>query len=119
MEKHHPIEPRRQCTAHARSGSQCKRSPILGGTVCRMHGGAVPQVRAAAAARIAALVDPALARLARLIDLAETDSVKLAAVKDVLDRAGLRPPEHVDHPAGELFTFEFQGRGVISADRHG
>lgn len=44
-------EPRR-CTAKAKgSGSRCKRTPAPGATVCAMHGGSAPQVKAAAEAR--------------------------------------------------------------------
>lgn len=43
-----------QCKATARSGAQCSNPPIQGGTVCRMHGGGSPAVRAAAARRKAA-----------------------------------------------------------------
>jgi hypothetical protein len=46
-----PMEARR-CTAPARTtGERCKRRPIPGGTVCVMHGGATPSVRAAAERR--------------------------------------------------------------------
>ena len=42
-----PME-RRQCTAKAKgSGKRCKRPPTVGGTVCAMHGGKAPQVKAA------------------------------------------------------------------------
>jgi len=34
-----------------RSGERCKRTPIVGGTVCSMHGGLAPQVAAAALRR--------------------------------------------------------------------
>ena len=41
-----------RCTATAKgSGQQCKRRPIPGGTVCVKHGGAAPQVQAAAEQR--------------------------------------------------------------------
>lgn len=43
-----------QCKATARSGEQCSNPPIQGGTVCRMHGGGAPAVKAAAARRKAA-----------------------------------------------------------------
>lgn len=47
-------ENRRRCTATARrTGERCRKSPIIGGTVCRSHGGAAPQVRRAAMARAA------------------------------------------------------------------
>lgn len=43
---------RRQCVARSKqSGQRCKRAPIVGGTVCKIHGGGAPQVRAEAARR--------------------------------------------------------------------
>ncbi|GEM_PF-2833090 len=42
------------CQAHAKSsGRQCGRRPVIGATVCIMHGGSAPQVKAAAARTIA------------------------------------------------------------------
>lgn len=42
----------RRCTATSKgSGARCKRSAIPGGTVCAMHGGSAPQVRAKAQER--------------------------------------------------------------------
>lgn len=80
-----PMDTRR-CTAQARTtGNQCKRRPILGGTVCKMHGGGAPQVIKKALERLAALVDPAIARLAVVVD-DEDSRVALAAAKDILDR---------------------------------
>src|SRR5450830_1901928 len=57
------------CTARAsRTGTRCRKAPIRGGTVCRTHGGAAPQVRRKAAERLADLIDPdrALREAARL-----------------------------------------------------
>src|SRR5262245_49174819 len=79
-----------QCTAHSsRTGERCRKAPIAGSNVCRTHGGAAPQVQAKARARILALVDPALAELARIVNEGEADNVRLAAARDILDRAGL------------------------------
>jgi len=87
MDSSAPME--RRCTAHARSGEQCKRRPIPGGTVCCMHGGKTPVVQAKARQRLLEMVDPALAQLARLLaDATVPDPVKLGAAKDILDRAG-------------------------------
>lgn len=63
-----------------------------------MHGGKAPQVERANARRVLdELVGPALVQLRRLV---EDDSipanVKLAAVRDVLDRAGFKPTEKVE-----------------------
>lgn len=82
-----------QCTARAKStGVRCARSAIAGATICRVHGGAAPQVRAAARARLLALVDPAISRLGKLLQTKQ-QPVALGAVKDVLDRGGLKAPE--------------------------
>lgn len=43
----------RRCAARNRAGNPCKLPPIAGGAVCRMHGGASPQAKAAAARRVA------------------------------------------------------------------
>jgi hypothetical protein len=40
-----------QCKATAHTGKQCKNKAILGGTVCRFHGGASPHVASKAAVR--------------------------------------------------------------------
>lgn len=45
--------PLRQCTAKSkRSGKRCGKTPIVGGTVCHMHGGKIPRVKAKAALRV-------------------------------------------------------------------
>lgn len=86
-----------QCKAHRVNGQPCKGQAIAGATVCRMHGGSAPQVREAARLRILALVDPALATLAKSLKLGGPSShVALAAAKDVLDRAGLKPADLVE-----------------------
>lgn len=83
----------RQCKAHRKNGEQCRRQAIIGGAVCIMHGGKAPQVIRSARERIDAMVDPALTQLARIVEDGESDAVKLAAIKDVLDRAGYKPVE--------------------------
>ena len=72
-------------------------APIRGGGVCRVHGGSAPQVKQAAAERIRELVDPAIDQLARLLEAADSDAVKLSAIKDVLDRAGYSAKQRIEH----------------------
>jgi hypothetical protein len=85
-----------QCTATSkRTHERCKRGSIPGGTVCKHHGGYAPQVRAKAAERLAALVDPAITRLSKLVG-DENGTVGLGAVKDVLDRNGFKPSDKVE-----------------------
>ena len=78
-----------RCSAHSKqTGNPCKQPAIKGGTVCRYHGGAAPQVIAKAEERLKALIHPALTALDELIAQKEFPSVRIAAVKDVLDRNG-------------------------------
>ena len=42
-----------QCTATKRNKERCGNKPVRGATVCRMHGGSAPQVKAKAAERVA------------------------------------------------------------------
>lgn len=56
--------------------------------MCRYHGGAAPQVKAAAAARLRAMVDPALGVLEFAMKQKQKDlRGALQAAKEVLDRA--------------------------------
>lgn len=97
------------CKARKSNGEPCGNAAIKGGKVCRAHGGGAPQVREAARLRLLMLVDPALARLGKLVRSKYTkDPIALAAIKDVLDRAGLKTAEEVTH-TGEV-------RIVISPD---
>lgn len=78
------------CAARTRSGVPCKRSPIKGAVVCRAHGGAAPQVQARARERLALASENMVVLLQRIAtDEKEPVAVRLAAIKDVLDRAGV------------------------------
>ena len=76
----------RRCTAKSRrSGKQCKNASIVGGHVCRFHGGGAPQVQRKAKERIEDLIDP---------DRALREAAKLAYsnIQDLLDEEGkVRP----------------------------
>lgn len=61
-----------------------------------MHGGATRQALAAAEDRLKALVHPAITGLAELINNADSDSVRLSAIRDLLDRTGYKPSEKVE-----------------------
>lgn len=94
---------KRQCTATNRQKTRCKRSPILGGTVCRMHGGAAPQVKAKALERLMQLQNAAIDRMAILMQQDQYPSTAYAAARDVLDRTMGKPTESVQvEQSGEL-----------------
>lgn len=93
-----PKDESRQCTAKAKSTQKrCQQTAIVGGRVCRMHGGSAPQVKRAAAVRMRDLIDPAIATLARvLVDPLSSETAKLRAVENVLDRAGMPRSHTID-----------------------
>jgi len=87
------------CTAKAKStGKQCGNPPLPGGHVCKFHGGKAPQVLKASARNILEeLVGPALAKMRQILEDKETPpSVRLAAVRDILDRTGFKPVEQME-----------------------
>lgn len=85
-----------RCRAHNRRGEQCGHAAIPGGTVCYYHGGAAAHVRDAATARLLGGTERAAAELVRLASKAKAEPVRLAACKDVLDRAGIGARGQVD-----------------------
>lgn len=88
-----------QCTAHLRdgSGTQCKKNALKGTNVCGSHGGSAPQVKAKAQQRLLAAADDAAAVLVQIImDKKSPANVRVQAIKDLLDRAGLKPVEQVE-----------------------
>lgn len=96
-----PMEGR--CTATNRKGARCGKAPIPGGTVCRLHGGAAPQVKLKAAQRLEAYQDKAIDRLFELIEQTSFPSTALTAVRDVLDRTLGKPIEKVQtEHSGEI-----------------
>lgn len=92
----------RRCRAtSSRTGLPCRRWAIMGGTVCPTHGGSIKRVKLSAQQRLAEMVDPALTSLAQLVQRADSDGIRLAAIKDVLDRAGYKPKERIEQ-TGEM-----------------
>lgn len=93
--------PNDKCTAHSkRTGAPCNNPPVVGLTVCRMHGGATRAAKNAARRRIDEAAERMAKQLLRIADSADSEAVRLAAVKDALDRAGLKPPDKVDVEVG-------------------
>jgi hypothetical protein len=77
-----------RCTARSKQrGTQCKQRAIPGGTVCRFHGGAAPQVIRSARERIAAAADPAIDVLLTALK-SKDEKLRAQVAQDLLDRAG-------------------------------
>jgi hypothetical protein len=85
------------CTARRRNGAPCGNAPMAGTNVCRMHGGAAPQVRRRAQQRILEASDKAAARLVAMMqDDTIAPAIQLAAARDLLDRAGIVGKQEFD-----------------------
>lgn len=79
-----------QCTARSKTtGQRCQRPALLGGNVCRSHGGNAPQTRAKAQRRLEQAADVLVQRLLRFaLDGDVDDAVALRAIIAAIDRAG-------------------------------
>jgi hypothetical protein len=100
---------RQRCTAHSKqTKQQCGRTAIPGGTVCRYHGGAAPQVQEAALERLRKLQHPAIDRMEKLIAQDQFPTAAFAAARDVLDRTLGKAVEtvHTEHSGGIQLTWK-------------
>lgn len=90
-----------RCTGKIRSGPRkgepCENWSMVGASVCFRHGGNLPNVKQAAedrkaAARLAIIdaAGDAVETIEYLARFAVQENVKLAAAKDLLDRAGIK-----------------------------
>lgn len=105
------------CTATRRDGAGCTNFAINGARVCRMHGGAAPQVRAAAQVRILMASDLAAKKLIDLMSSPKVDDrVKLAAARDLLDRANLAGTQNIEIGVTKRTFEDFVGETLVDME---
>lgn len=114
----------KQCVAIKTNGERCRKYAIMGSTVCKTHGGSARHIVNKARVR----VEMASNRLmGKLIEVAFDDTkpaaVQLDAIKDSLNRAGLKPREQVEvgpiTAAEEIFSDIFTGTRAESRRARG
>lgn len=77
------------CHARRRDGELCKAAVTTGMKVCRMHGGSTQRAKNGARLRLAELINPAIATLAREMTNADKSVDRQRAANSILDRGGL------------------------------
>ncbi len=106
--------PERRCTAHRKNGDQCKNAARHGTNVCDFHGAKAPQVKRKARQRIEEAADRMACELLKMAtDDNVADSIKLAAIRDALDRAGLAAKNAVEVEVGPPKPYEQILNGLV------
>lgn len=86
-----------RCHAVKKNGERCLRFAIKGAAVCRHHGGAAPQVRRKAQERILLAAEDAVSQiLVMMKDTTIPAAVRLAAARDLLDRANIIGKQQIE-----------------------
>jgi hypothetical protein len=108
MQPETPSATRRSCRATRRDGAPCTNPPVKGALVCRMHGGAAPQVKRAARQRLLEAADPAAARLVQLLD-SDDEAIAVRAATALLDRSGHGPSSTQVQVDGGQVDYRIEG----------
>ena len=115
----HPHTQARRCVAHKSNGEPCQKFAIKGATVCKFHGGATRHVKNAARVRLENAANLMAKQLLGIALTADSEAVKLSAIKDALDRGGLKAPAEVVLSQGEPKPYEAVFDGIYNGPRAG
>lgn len=125
-----PRQQNPRCSAKRSNGEPCARYAISGGTVCPTHGGSAPQVKAAARARLEALVPAAIETLGDLaqgiakdpttgapVDVPPRDRAR--AADSILNRVGITSAQQLEVAVEGTPQPGLDARILAALDRRG
>ncbi len=91
------LPPREYCKARKRNGDPCGMAPLAGSVVCRMHGGAAPQVLRKSQERIVMAQDDAAGNLVKWMqDESVPFSERRKCAEALLNRGGNAPGQRLE-----------------------
>jgi hypothetical protein len=89
-----------------------------GQSVCRMHGGSSPQALRKAEERLRDLEQPAISTVAALIDHGDTDAIRFAAARWLLELLGHKPAVQVQTQGELVIRWIDEPQPIIVEQRH-
>lgn len=105
--------PERQCSATNSKGERCRKFAIAGSTCCRSHGGATKHIKNSARIRVENATNKLVGKLIEFaFDDTKPPETQLRAIRDALDRGGLKPPSEVVLSQGEPKPYELVFDGI-------
>jgi hypothetical protein len=109
-----------RCAAHRKGGERCRKIATRGARVCRFHGGAAGHVKRKARERLELAADRMAKELLGMATGAESEAVKLNAIRDALDRSGLgaKTEVAVEIRPWEQLMGDITGVATISRAEH-
>lgn len=109
-----------RCVAHRKNGERCLKIAIRGARVCRFHGGAAGHVKRKARERLELAADRMAKELLGIATDGQSEAVKLNAIRDALDRAGLGAKTEVslEVKPWEQLMGDIAGVATISRAEH-
>lgn len=109
----------RRCKAHLSDGSgeRCRRVACDGQRVCPTHGGSAVRAKAAARRRLDEAADRMAAALLGIAESAESEPVRLAAIRDALSRAGVSEKQAVEVEVSAAPWQDIAANSIVSIER--
>ena len=108
-----------RCGKKTRAGGTCGRWAMRGQRVCHMHGGKSPQALAKADERLRSLELPAIEIIGWLMRHADSDAVRFATARWLLEVLGHKATDKVQTDGRTVLEVEYVERPLALTERVG